>query len=65
MDVSVRTAVRADIAAEDAILRQLKSGKHNAIVMGVSPRPGGTLFFGNVAAAILGKSERSVVFVSS
>jgi Kef-type K+ transport system membrane component KefB/nucleotide-binding universal stress UspA family protein len=65
MDVSVRTAVRADIAAEDAILRQLKSGKHNATVMGVSPRPGGTLFFGNVAAAILGKSERSVVFVSS
>jgi Kef-type K+ transport system membrane component KefB/nucleotide-binding universal stress UspA family protein len=65
MDVSVRTAVRAHIAAEDAILRQLKSGKHNAIVMGVSPRPGGTLFFGNVAAAILGKSERSVVFVSS
>jgi Kef-type K+ transport system membrane component KefB/nucleotide-binding universal stress UspA family protein len=65
MDVPVRTAVRANIAAEDAILRRLKSGKHNAIVMGVSPRPGGTLFFGNVAAAILAKSERSVVFVSS
>jgi nucleotide-binding universal stress UspA family protein len=33
--------------------------------MGVSPRPGEGLSFGNVAAAVLARSERSVLFVSS
>jgi hypothetical protein len=33
--------------------------------MGVSPRAGATLSFGNMASAILERAERSVVFVSS
>jgi nucleotide-binding universal stress UspA family protein len=61
----VRTAVRTDIAAEDAILRQARVGKHNLIVVGVSRRPGQTLSFGPVAAALLESSERSLIFVAS
>jgi nucleotide-binding universal stress UspA family protein len=61
--VPVRTAVRtAD--AEDAILRQLKTGQHNLIAMGVSQRPGTTLFFGGAAAAVLERSEVSILFVA-
>jgi nucleotide-binding universal stress UspA family protein len=63
--VTVRTVTRPHAAPEDAILRQLRVGEHNLIVMGVSPRPGPTLFFGNVPAAILERSDRSILFVSS
>jgi hypothetical protein len=63
--VPVRTAVRTQIAAEDAILRQLEPGDHNLVVMGVVPRPGTTLSFGDAAAAILERSERSILFVAS
>jgi Kef-type K+ transport system membrane component KefB/nucleotide-binding universal stress UspA family protein len=65
MGVSVRTAVRADTAAEEAILRELRAGRHNLIVMGVSPRAGASLSFGAIPAAILAKSDRSILFVSS
>jgi len=65
MEVAVRTAVRTDIEPAQAILRQLRAGRHNLLVMGVSPRPGATLSFGAVAAAVLAQSERSVLFVSS
>jgi Kef-type K+ transport system membrane component KefB/nucleotide-binding universal stress UspA family protein len=63
--VSVRTAVRRAIAAEEAILRRLHNGSYNLLVMGVSPRPGEGLSFGNVAGAVLERSERSLLFVSS
>jgi Kef-type K+ transport system membrane component KefB/nucleotide-binding universal stress UspA family protein len=63
--VEVRTAVRTGTEAADAILRQLKTGNHNLVVMGVSARSGPTLFFGAVPAAVLAQSERSVLFVSS
>ena len=63
--VPVRTAVRHAAAAEDAILRRLHNGTHNLLVIGASPRPGESLAFGHVAAAILARAERSVVFVSS
>jgi nucleotide-binding universal stress UspA family protein len=64
-DVPIRTAVRVNIAAEDAILRQARLGRHSLVVMGVARRPGETLAFGNVAEAVLEASERSVVFVAS
>lgn len=63
--VPVRTAIRRRGAAEDIILRQLKLGDHNLIVMGVSPRPGTTLGFGAAAAAVLEQAERSILFVAS
>src|SRR5439155_193800 len=63
--VPVRTAVRHAAAAEDAILRRLHNGTHNLLVIGVSPRPGESLAFGHVAAAVLARAERSILFVSS
>jgi len=65
MDVTVRTVVRTNAVAADGILRQVRAGKHNLVVMGVSPRPGETLFFGAASASILDRSERSILFVSS
>jgi len=61
----IRTALRVNMAAEDAILRQARRGRHDLIVMGVNRRPGPTLFFGNVAAAVLEQAECSVLFVST
>ncbi len=63
--VPLRTTTRVDLAAEDAILRQARLGGHNLIVMGVTRRPGESLFFGTVATAILESSERSILFVAS
>lgn len=62
---SIRTALRLNIAPEDAILRQARLGDYNLIVMGVGRPAGETLFFGKVAAAVLENSDRSVLFVSS
>jgi nucleotide-binding universal stress UspA family protein len=63
--VTVRTAVRRNAAPEESILRRLRAGNHNLLVMGVSPRPGESLSFGRVAAAILARAEHSILFLSS
>src|SRR5262245_8746449 len=63
-DVDIRTDVKIDVAADDAILRHANANRATLIVMGVNRRPGETLFFGNVAAAVLEKSRRSILFVS-
>jgi Kef-type K+ transport system membrane component KefB/nucleotide-binding universal stress UspA family protein len=63
--VRVRTAVTAHASPAKAILEQARRGKQNLIVMGVSRRPGETLSFGEVAAAVLENTERSVLFVAS
>jgi nucleotide-binding universal stress UspA family protein len=62
---SIRTALRLNVAPEDAILRQARLGRYNLIVMGVGRPAGKTLFFGKVAAAILERRDRSILFVSS
>jgi Kef-type K+ transport system membrane component KefB/nucleotide-binding universal stress UspA family protein len=62
---SIRTALRLNVAPENAILRQARLGGYNLIVMGVGRPAGETLFFGKVAAAVLENSERSIVLVSS
>jgi Kef-type K+ transport system membrane component KefB/nucleotide-binding universal stress UspA family protein len=64
-NVDLRTDVKVDVAADDAILRHTSANRNTLIVMGVNRRPGDALFFGNVAAAILEKSRRSILFVSS
>ncbi len=64
-DTDVRTAVRANVAAEDAILKELARKPYNLVVIGTGRRPGETLFFGDTAAALLEKSERSLLFVAS
>ena len=63
--VAIKTMIRADIAPEDAILRQARLGRHNLIVMGVTRRPAATLTFGKVASAVLDSSDRSVLYVVS
>jgi Kef-type K+ transport system membrane component KefB/nucleotide-binding universal stress UspA family protein len=64
-DTEARTSLQVDVAPEEAILRNARNGRHNLIVMGVNRRPGDTLFFGNVAAAILQQSKVSILFVSN
>jgi Kef-type K+ transport system membrane component KefB/nucleotide-binding universal stress UspA family protein len=64
-DVDARTSVRSESTADEAILKEAAKRQHNLIVMGVERRPGEKLFFGETAAAILEKSDRSIVFVVS
>jgi Kef-type K+ transport system membrane component KefB/nucleotide-binding universal stress UspA family protein len=63
-DVHVRSMTRKKIAVDEAILREAKRG-YDLIVLGVSRRPGDTLFFGTTAAAVLDRSDISTLFVAS
>ena len=62
--VEVRGAVRGDRAASSEILRQVRAGGHNLLVMGVSPRPGEDLFFGHVPSELLAHCDCSILFIS-
>jgi nucleotide-binding universal stress UspA family protein len=61
----VRTAMRIDVAADDAILKEGQRGKYDLIILGVTRRPGETLHFGNTAAAVLERSDLSILFMAS
>ena len=60
----LRNTTRADIAPDQAILREAGGG-YDLVVLGVSRRPGDVLFFGNTAAAVLERSPTSILFVAS
>jgi nucleotide-binding universal stress UspA family protein len=62
--VTVNAIVRRG-AAEIEVPRQLLSGQHDLVVMGVSRRPGDNLFFGDVPDVVLDSPGPSVVLVSS
>jgi Kef-type K+ transport system membrane component KefB/nucleotide-binding universal stress UspA family protein len=64
-DARVRTALRVDVAVEEAILREAKRGSYDLVVLGVTRRPGDTLFFGNMAAALLERCDTAILFVAS
>jgi len=64
-NMSIRTAVLADIAADDAILNEVARRKNNLIVIGVGRRPGEKLFFGDTASSLLEDAECSLLFVAS
>jgi Kef-type K+ transport system membrane component KefB/nucleotide-binding universal stress UspA family protein len=64
-NISIRTAVVTERAADEAILGELERRNHNLVVLGVGRRAGERLFFGDTAAALLEKSERSLLFVAS
>jgi Kef-type K+ transport system membrane component KefB/nucleotide-binding universal stress UspA family protein len=64
-NMSIRTAVVTERAADEAILSELERRNHNLVVMGVGRRPGDKLFFGDTASALLEKSDRSLLFVAS
>lgn len=63
--VEVKGAIRRHGSAAQAVLRQVRTGRHNLLVMGVGPRPGDQLFFGEVAAEMLEQAECSLLFVAS
>jgi len=63
-DVPLRNTTRADMAPDEAILREAGRG-YDLVVLGVSRRPGDMLFFGNTAAAVLERSPTSILFVAS
>ena len=64
-DTRLRTALRIDVAAEDAIVKETDRGGYDLIVLGVSRRPGETLFFGNMAAAVLERCNMAILFVAT
>jgi Kef-type K+ transport system membrane component KefB/nucleotide-binding universal stress UspA family protein len=64
-ELDLRTAVRGDVAPEDAILKEAARYRHNLVVMGVGRRPGEKLFFGDTASALMEKSGVSLLFVAS
>jgi Kef-type K+ transport system membrane component KefB/nucleotide-binding universal stress UspA family protein len=64
-NMSIRTAVVAERAADEAILGEIDRRNHNLVVMGVARRPSDKLFFGDTTATLLEKSERSLLFVAS
>jgi nucleotide-binding universal stress UspA family protein len=64
--VEVKGIVHRADSPQEAILRELKATGCNLLVMGVSPRPGGQLFFfGHVSAELLEHAECSLLFVAS
>jgi K+:H+ antiporter len=64
-DVDVHTIMHAGMSPDAAILREIRDTRADLVVMGVDRVKGDTLSFGGVAAAVLEKSEVSVLLVSS
>ena len=64
-DRKVETEIRADVAADEAVVAAAKRDGHNLIVMGVNRRPGEQLFFGETAAGVFKEASISMVFVAS
>jgi nucleotide-binding universal stress UspA family protein len=64
-DTKARTAIRTDMTPQEAILRELRSGRFDLVVMGVNRRPGDALFFGNVAGDVIEQSKVSILLLSS
>ncbi|MDB6090757.1 MAG: sodium/hydrogen exchanger [Gammaproteobacteria bacterium] len=62
--VEVMGQVRNRGTAENTILREAQAGGYDLLVMGVSPRPGDQLFFGEVPADLLQRARCSVVFLA-
>jgi Kef-type K+ transport system membrane component KefB/nucleotide-binding universal stress UspA family protein len=63
--VDVKGTIRSRRTAENAIIREIRDGSYDLVVMGVSPRPGDQLFFGEVPADLLARSPCSLLFIAS
>jgi Kef-type K+ transport system membrane component KefB/nucleotide-binding universal stress UspA family protein len=63
--VEVKGTIRSRRTTENAIIREIRGGNYDLLVMGVSPRPGEQLFFGEVPADLLERAPCSLVFVAS
>lgn len=65
--VAVHTAIESSRAVpEDAILRELRAGRHDLLVMGlVGARPGDPVFRGSTPAALLERAPCSMLLLAS
>ena len=63
--VAVKTLVEVRRAPEPAIIRQIKKGKHNLLIVGANVRPGTDLFLGHSIKVLLEKVPCSAVVVVS
>lgn len=63
-DVPTRTVIRRGMSPAEAILYQLQRGGHDLVILGVRSRTGTPLSFGDAAAAVLERSEASVMLVA-
>jgi Kef-type K+ transport system membrane component KefB/nucleotide-binding universal stress UspA family protein len=63
--VPVKTLVKVRRAAEPVILRQIKRGEHNLVVLGANVRPGEGTFFGHKVKVLLEHGPCSLLVVSS
>ncbi len=63
--VKVNPLVKARPVPEAAILRRVRRGRHNLLVLGVKVRPGEKLFFGRRTAALLENAPCSLLIVNS
>jgi nucleotide-binding universal stress UspA family protein len=64
LQTPVKTIIRFDVFADEAILQTIEKGKHDLVVMGVSRRPGDVLAFGDVASVLLKSAKCSLMFVA-
>ncbi|HSY05937.1 MAG TPA: cation:proton antiporter [Steroidobacteraceae bacterium] len=62
VEVSGRIARKKQAA--DAILAELAAGRYDLLLMGVSPRTGERLFFGETAAAVIARARCSLLLLS-
>jgi nucleotide-binding universal stress UspA family protein len=60
----IKTAMRSNVAPDDAIVNVAKRGGYDLIIMGVNRRAGDSLDFGDTAAAVLEKSESSILYLA-
>ena len=61
--IRTRTVIRRGMSVEDAILDQLRRGRHDLVVLGVRARSGQILDFGGVAAELMEHSPASVMLI--
>jgi Kef-type K+ transport system membrane component KefB/nucleotide-binding universal stress UspA family protein len=63
-DAPVRTIVRANATPVDAILRELRLGRYDLLVMGINRRPGERLLPGETAGTLLQETKTSILFLA-
>jgi Kef-type K+ transport system membrane component KefB/nucleotide-binding universal stress UspA family protein len=63
--VKVRPLTKARRSPEETILRQIRRGRHNLLVLGVKARQGQRLFFGRRIAVLIERAPCSLLIVNS
>ncbi len=61
--VSVKTIVKVRREPEPVILKQIRKGRHNLVVLGVNARPGEKIFFGPKARVLLERVPCSLLLI--